>query len=540
MMSLKTKLAAPMVLLAAFMLVVAYIDSRSIDRLDNDIGKLSSTFVPALDAVLQADRDLYQARLAEYSYVNAIDPDDRQSARATYDENFQQAKDRVGKYISLGRGHDKMRIDPDQLKQAFDRWHATSLEVFELTDQGYIADALVLLAEDGNRSFSQLRNIYDKAGDGVNATITQRNKETSNAVSRGFWLTTLVIVFLLLLAAGVIYWFPKQVVARIEDITNRINEIANGDGDLTQTIQVSQQDELGELTTAFNTFVKNLRLLVISLQQESQHITESADSLNHSASQANETSNHQVRIAELIVTSVNEMATATQEIAQSAQDTSSQVDEISQLTKKGEETVEASVNNMTTMSEAINHATQLSENLKVDSEGIASVIDVIRGIAEQTNLLALNAAIEAARAGEQGRGFAVVADEVRTLANRTQQSTDEINSIIEKLHSGVGRVVNAISDGQKSVEQSLQTTQATKDALTTIIGTVDRVNMTALQTAAATEQQSQVSQEVNQNLHELKTTSETTNELMSSTHTVVESLYGGAKDLSKQVGNFKT
>lgn len=331
-----------------------------------------------------------------------------------------------------------------------------------------------------------------------------------------------------------------MLVDRIADIRRRIEEIAAGDGDLTQVITINQKDELGELAQAFNGFVASLRSIIVALKQETEQIIGATNTLDTSSREANITAEQQSRLADMIVTSVHEMATATKEIAESAQHTSAQVDDISRMTKDGETAVNASVVQMETMSDVINNATELSHILKVDSESIASVIDVIRSIAEQTNLLALNAAIEAARAGEQGRGFAVVADEVRTLANRTQQSTDEINTMIEKLHLGVGRVVEAISAGQKNVEASLGTTQTTREALNTIIQTVDQVNMMALQTAAATEEQSQVSEEVNRNLNDLKIATDTTSQLVASTKDVAVTLFTGAKELSDRVGNFKT
>lgn len=540
MKSLKIKLAAPLVLVAAFMLIIAVIDGRSISRLEGDMQNVSQQFIPALDAVLQADRDLYQSRLAEYHFVIATSNAERQSAKGTYDENLQQAKDRMQKFITMGKDYPSMAVDQRSLNQAFERWHNTSKQAFERVNQGNIDGAIYILNGEGEQHFSSLRDFYDQAGDAVNGTIEQQNLDTSSNVKNINILSSIVVAVLLLVSAATIYISPKLIVNRIEDIRNRIQEIADGNGDLTQTIHVKTDDELGQLATAFNAFVKNLRNLIMALQNESEHIIGATNTLDTSSKEASHTSGQQLKLADMIATSVHEMATATKEIAESAQHTSAEVDEISRLTHQGDQAITAAVKQMNIMSDVINNATDLSNTLKVDSEGIASVIDVIRGIAEQTNLLALNAAIEAARAGEQGRGFAVVADEVRTLANRTQQSTDEINTMIEKLHLGVGRVVEAISAGQVNVEESLNTTQSTKDSLSTIITTVDKVNMMTLQTAAATEEQSQVSEEVNRNLSELKGAAETTNQLVVSTQSIAQTLFSGAQSLSQQVGNFKT
>ncbi|MBU3069424.1 methyl-accepting chemotaxis protein [Aestuariicella sp. G3-2] len=540
MQSLKLKISAPLVLLAGFMLLVGFIDSRSISRLETDISTVSERFIPALDAVLQADRDLYQARLAEYAFVNATTASERTAALADFDENLQQARDRMMTYTALSKDYPQMKLQQSALASAFSGWQASSREASGLIEQGDFARALTMINSTGSEKFENLRSFFDRAGDMINQTIKQQNQETRSDINKMEAVSKTVIGVLLLMAAVVIYFFPKMIVDRIADIRRRIEEIAAGDGDLTQTITVNQKDELGELAQAFNGFVASLREIITALKQETDQIIGATNTLDTSSREANNTAEQQSRLADMIVTSVHEMATATKEIAESAQHTSAQVDDISRLTKDGETAVNASVVQMETMSEVINNATELSNVLKVDSESIASVIDVIRSIAEQTNLLALNAAIEAARAGEQGRGFAVVADEVRTLANRTQQSTDEINTMIEKLHLGVGRVVEAITAGQKNVEASLGTTQTTREALNTIIQTVDQVNMMALQTAAATEEQSQVSEEVNRNLNDLKIATDTTSQLVASTKDVAVTLFTGAKELAARVGNFKT
>lgn len=540
MKSLKLKIAAPLVLLAGFMLLVGFIDSRSINRLSDDMEIISDRFMPALDAVLQGDRDLYQSRMAAFSFINAPSASERNAALTDYEENLQQAKDRIRIFTDLSREYPEMQLQEDTLKRAFDTWEENSVKAFDLIEEGDFVKALALMNSSGSDKFEELRTYFDRAGDLINKTISTKKEATEKAINNMEALSQTVIGVLLLMAAVVIYFFPKMIVDRIADIRRRIEEIAAGDGDLTQTITINQKDELGELAQAFNSFVASLREIITALKQETDQIIGATNTLDTSSREANNTAEQQSRLADMIVTSVHEMATATKEIAESAQHTSAQVDDISRLTKDGESAVNASVVQMETMSEVINNATELSNVLKVDSESIASVIDVIRSIAEQTNLLALNAAIEAARAGEQGRGFAVVADEVRTLANRTQQSTDEINTMIEKLHLGVGRVVEAITAGQKNVEASLGTTQTTREALNTIIQTVDQVNMMALQTAAATEEQSQVSEEVNRNLNDLKIATDTTSQLVASTKDVAVTLFNGAKELADRVGNFKT
>lgn len=182
MHSLKIKIAAPLVLLACFILLVGFIDSRSINRLENDINTVTERFIPALDAVLQGDRDLYQSRLAEYAFVNATSAAERNSARDDFDENLQQAKDRIRIYTDLSNAFPQMKLQQDTLNKAFDTWETSSKQAFELIEQGEFANALTMINGSGSEKFETLRTFYDRAGDLINQTIAQQHLETQKDI----------------------------------------------------------------------------------------------------------------------------------------------------------------------------------------------------------------------------------------------------------------------------------------------------------------------------------------------------------------------
>jgi len=385
------------------------------------------------------------------------------------------------------------------------------------------------------------KSVTDFSGNPIGVMeIALDRSDYVSAISSARNITIIIGILALAIGLFVAHFISKTITNPIKDAVGAMHDIAEGDGDLTQRLNEKGKDEIAELGSAFNHFAEKVRQMVLKVSGSTAQLAAAAEEMSMITSETNQGVQKQQSETEMVATAMNEMTATVQEVARHATEASTAAQSADNEGQDGKAVVQRTVATINGLAQEIESATNVIIKLETDSENIGSVLDVICGIAEQTNLLALNAAIEAARAGEQGRGFAVVADEVRTLANRTQQSTDEINTMIEKLHLGVGRVVEAISAGQVNVEESLNTTQSTKDSLSPIITTVDKVNMMTLQTAAAAEGRSQVSEEVHRNLSELKGAAETTNQLVVSTQSIAQTLFSGAQSLSQQVGNFKT
>ncbi|WP_312341748.1 methyl-accepting chemotaxis protein [Stutzerimonas nitrititolerans] len=286
-------------------------------------------------------------------------------------------------------------------------------------------------------------------------------------------------------------------------IKNNLDDMAQGDGDLTQRLPVASSDELGDLARSFNRFVEKIHSLV---QQVAGTTTQLAGLVGAVASQAQRSEQAmaaQRHETDQVATAINEMSAAAHEVAMSAQRAAEAAQETDQQGQAAKRVVDGSVQQIHALVGELRESGESLDGLRKDVQGIVGVLDVIRAVAEQTNLLALNAAIEAARAGEAGRGFAVVADEVRALASRTQQSTVEIQGMVDRLQSTTARTVagmqHASEQGESTREQSNQA-GASLDAIAALIGTINSMNA---QIASAAEEQTAVAEEINRSVHHI-------------------------------------
>lgn len=327
-------------------------------------------------------------------------------------------------------------------------------------------------------------------------------------------LVTMAIVITLIVIA-VVSWLVNFLFRDLVRVSDALEEIASGEGDLTQRLEPRSDDEVGQLATNFNIFVGNMHEMVSKLSLVSASLSEQS---KQTAQQAEERS-ARIRLQQdeinMVATAINEMAAATQEIAGNADNTAQNSSEAVTACVHGGEQVVQTQGSIQNLATEVQVATEVIQELEVHGNSINTILSTIQDIAEQTNLLALNAAIEAARAGEQGRGFAVVADEVRVLSQRTHASTQEIQQMIETLQSTTGKAVSIMGDSRQLANTSVADADSAAVSLTQIQSAVERISDMATQIASAAEEQASVTSEITRNTVGIRDVS---NELANEAH----------------------
>lgn len=503
--------------------------------------QIGKTFNVAISAVLNADRDLYQARTATLQAIqNNIKEQEVTELINSFEENSEQAKNRMNEYKKIMENYPEVLAKLGAFNESFEDWYTTSKEIFVLLENDKTSEAADLSNNAASLKFERLREFYNLAGEYADKASDHLSTSTISTVTRSsnaILIFSIIVVFITF-AVGVLG--PKSLSNLITTLSNEIKGLSSGNGDLTRRIESKRRDEIGNLANDFDEFVAGLSKLIGSILGQSKEVISGVEELDKGAKSIKQTSLEQTEKVSAIVTAVDQMSYAVKEVAQNAVSTSDEIDRVNTLTIEGSRITENTVKEMENLSTTIDSSAQAIKKLAENSNDIASVLDVIKSIAEQTNLLALNAAIEAARAGEQGRGFAVVADEVRTLASRTQESTLSIQEMIESLQTGVDQAVASINKGNSAAESTANMAKQTLSSLTNISIACGKVTDMAAQTATATEQQAQVAQNVSQDLSVLAGHTKDNYDVSESNRLQASQTMAQAQQLADSVSRFKT
>ena len=314
--------------------------------------------------------------------------------------------------------------------------------------------------------------------------------------------TTVGIITLFVIA--LLSWLISLQLRDLGRVTTALADIASGDADLTRRLTPQSDDEVGALANNFNAFASTIHGLMQRMKQVANSLAEQSNQSESSAEQRRQQVRHQQDEITMVATAIDQMAAATREISANADHTASNASSAVDACNQGEQQVHKTQQAISKLADGVGEATLVIQELETHGQSINSILSAIQGIAEQTNLLALNAAIEAARAGEQGRGFAVVADEVRVLSQRTHASTEEIQQMLEVLQNTTGKAVTMMEASRQLAGDSVNEADQAAQALTTINQSVSLINDMATQIAAASEEQALVTNEITRNSQQVK------------------------------------
>ncbi len=363
--------------------------------------------------------------------------------------------------------------------------------------------------------------------------------EIGEIVSAAVAKSLLLIVIISLVAVSLAYAVQLSIVRPVNEVVIALRDIAQGEGDLTRRLPETGNDEVTELSRRFNQFVNSLQSIIANVAGNAREVSNSASLLSRlSRDNENEIRTQQAEIHQVVV-SVKEMANVVQDVTVSVSDTAEKSHQADGAAADGRKLVVNSMGQITALSSDIKTASEVIDRLRNETVSIGSVLDVIRGIADQTNLLALNAAIEAARAGEQGRGFAVVADEVRSLASKTQSSTTEIQKMIERLQSGAQQAVDMMSAGTTQANDAVVQASDASGALENITGIVSVIRDRTNQIAAASEQQSAATRQIETNIDRISSVASHTADSSSRISASTDNLAELAARMAELVGRFR-
>ncbi|UPR50225.1 methyl-accepting chemotaxis protein [Vibrio cyclitrophicus] len=539
-LSIKSKIAIPLMVIVIVFSTVTVLNVLKSNAQAAINHELNNVVQPVLDNLEDGYRDIYQVIASAQGLLLAKDQAAIEYQKFEFKDNAYKAVPRFQSVETLyqaGVLAPSSRGELSKLVNAMSKWVALHEPMFAdpanadqyNIDYSPALDAEFVIIRD------QLRDIR--------TLIELKQKELRQQADESIESSKVIIevgMGVAILAAAFALWLSNRFIVKpIQDVEKAMVEIASGDGDLSQRLSVEGNDEIARLSSAFNQFVGKIHVTIEQVITTSNAVRSEMENIKSLTQGVAQFSSNQQKESEVVAAAVHEMQATSVAVSGNALEAASASNTANREVESADKTLGLTVSSIERLAHDIENASGVVHELDSDVKNIASILGVIRGIAEQTNLLALNAAIEAARAGEQGRGFAVVADEVRALASKTQDSTGEIQSMIERLEVGAKQAVSVMNESKVSGEKTIVQASTAASSLSEIRNSIGMMNEMNTQIATAASQQSQVSEEVNQNVQRIAESTMQMVEMASSAENACMALADQCEALDSLVSQFE-
>ncbi|MGR5237409.1 methyl-accepting chemotaxis protein [Vibrio alfacsensis] len=369
--------------------------------------------------------------------------------------------------------------------------------------------------------------------------IVQDKQMAYASVSEQITFTAIATILMYLIISAISTYIITRLLQPLQGLSDALSELSQGEGDLTQRLPIERMDEIGQLATHVNQFLAQMQSMLKGILDNSQQLSEQASLANEQSAMAANRVEHQQNDVNQIATAIHEMSATAAEVASHAELTASASQNSAAACVAGQNVIQKNREAIVELAEQVSDAANVISELEANTQSINQILSTIQGIAEQTNLLALNAAIEAARAGEQGRGFAVVADEVRVLSQRTHGSTEEIRTMIETLQNNTKLAVNSMQTSTNLADTSVEYAQQAHDSLSSITDAITEINDMAMQIASAAEEQRAVSEDISRNTQGIKDDADAIAEQALQSNEGTRQMYDTANTMRENINRFK-
>jgi len=535
--SIKAKLLASFSLIIIMLIVTAGIGIYNLSMMNDQMSKIINVSAEKVKLAARVNQGALAVSRAEKNIILA----DSKAAMDEYADFIAQTRDEMLERRATLRNlvNDNGKRLLDEFAATWDEYIEVNLQIRDLARANLNDKAIALSKNEGRRlndlAISQMANL-------VNAIEQDMTNDELEAQARHTSAYSLMLVITLVgLIAGIVIaiFISSRITGALNSLSHRMNDIADGEGDLTVTVDDSSKDETGDVARAFNKFVAKIRTTITSVASETTQVASTSEELSIVSNTTSAAVKKLHDETQQVATAMTQMNATIQDVANSAENAASSASDSNNNAKAGESMVNETVHAVDNLTKEINQSASAIEKLQADSENISTILDVIKGVSEQTNLLALNAAIEAARAGEQGRGFAVVADEVRTLAQRTKESAANIEQMIDKFQSGILTAIEVMTKSQQQTDLVVEKVSKTGETLRTINDYSSAINDMNAQIASAAEQQAVVADEISRNVVNIKQVTEQSSAATEQTSTASNEMAILGNNLLKLVQQFK-